>query len=305
MDKEISIVIPTFNRRDFLKTTLNAFKNQTFFDFEVIVADDGSTDGTAEMIKTLVLPFPVKHSWQKNAGRSAARNMGAISAPSKIILFVDDHNIPDKHLIEEHLAYHLKFKPDKLGAVRGHMVFIDDPQAAPANAKPLPFMTRINLRLGEQDPLRFHTGNVSVVKEAFLKIGGFDEKIKEYGFEDQEFGYRLKKAGYQIKFNPAAVNNIFKVPSAPEKEYDKARQAGHCAVLCYKKFPWFGFRTGANPINLLLFRLLSLGNNWWLRKAEAAKDHDRIKYFYFLLGVWEGFNPGSAVAMGPKPSLKK
>jgi glycosyltransferase involved in cell wall biosynthesis len=293
---KISVVIPTYNRQDNLKTTLNSFTNQTFSDFELVVADDGSTDGTAEMLKALSLPFPIKHCWQKNAGRSAARNLGTRTALGEIILFVDDHIVPDRELVERHLACHHKYQGTDLGAVRGRMEFIDRPQDAPQQPGPLSLAARISLLLGEQDPLRFHTGNVSVAKEAWQKVGGFDESIKEYGFEDQEFGYRLKRAGYRIKVELAAVGYIFKVPVPREKEYDKARQAGRCAVLCYKKSPWFGIRAGANPANRLIFRLLSLGNNWWLRQAETAKDHDRIKYFYFLLGVWEGFNPGSAAA---------
>ena len=73
---KVSVIIPTYNRKGTLKTTLLSLSGQTFTDFEVVVADDGSTDGTHQMLKELSLPYPLKHIWQANSGRSAARNMG-------------------------------------------------------------------------------------------------------------------------------------------------------------------------------------------------------------------------------------
>lgn len=298
MPKKISIIIPTFNRKETLKTTLLSFKGQTFTDFEIIVADDGSTDGTSEMVKSLTLPFPIKHLWHKNAGRSAARNMGIREAQGEIILFIDDHIILDKYFIEEHLKTYEKYQGTNIGAVRGYVEFINDPKEVPPRPRHLTFITRIIKHLQENDALRFYTHNVSVKKEALLKIGGFDEDFKEYGFQDQELGHRLKKAGYQIKFNPNAIGYIFKAVFKFEKECDKARQAGRSAALCRKKHPQFGMHCGANPINLFLYRLLSANNNWWLRwnneklpkanKVKVKKYQDRIKFFNFVLGVWEG-----------------
>jgi glycosyltransferase involved in cell wall biosynthesis len=298
MSKKVSVVIPTFNRKDILKQTLFTFKGQTFSDFEILVADDGSTDGTGDMVKSLNLPCPIKHLWHENAGRSAARNMGIKAAEGEIILFLDDHIILDKNLVEEHFKTHEKSKGSKVGAVRGYVEFINDPGGVPPQPKRLPFFAQLMKHLEMEDALRFYTHNVSVRKEALLKINGFDEDFKEYGFQDQELGYRLKKAGYRIKFNPNAIGYIFKVIFNFDKECDKARQAGRSAALCRKKHPWFGMHCGANPINLFLYRLLSFNNNWWLRKAQeqlskvakekAKKYQDRIKFFYFLLGTWEG-----------------
>lgn len=291
---KVSVVIPTYNRKDALKQTIQSFESQTFNDFEIIVADDGSTDGTNQMVNTLDLPFPVKHVWHENAGRSAARNLGATAAEGDIIIFNDDHVIVDKNYVAEHLSYHEKYKP---GAVRGQMHFINDPKDAPASPPCLSSLTIIKKRLEENNPLRFHTGNVSVSKAAFHKINGFDEDFKEYGFQDQEFGYRLKKAGYRTKFNPNAVGYIFKTVFNFKKVKDKARQAGHSAVLCRKKHGHFGMHCGANPVNLLLYKILS-PNNWYLRRMEnklsRAKDparikkyQEKIKFFYFLMGIHE------------------
>lgn len=300
MPKKISIVIPTYNRKSTLKQTLHTLAGQTFTDFEVIVADDGSSDGTGDMVRSLDLPFPVKHLWHENAGRSAARNMGIKEAEGKIIVFVDDHIVLDRHFIEEHLKTHEKYKGTNVGAVRGYVEFIKDPKDAPSKPRHLNLFTKIKLFFEYQDPLRFYTHNVSIRKEVLLKIRGFDEDFKEYGFQDQECGYRITRAGYRIRFNPNAIGYIFKAVFNFEKECDKQRQAGRSAALCRKKHPKFGLRCGANPINLFLYRLLSLNNNWWLRsnqeklskakKGKEKKYQDRIKFFNFVLGVWEGLH---------------
>lgn len=297
MTIKASIVIPTFNRKETLRETLFSFRGQTVTNFEIVIADDGSSDGTAEMVRALDVPFPLKHVWQKNAGRSSARNLGVRASEGEIIIFVDDHNIAHKSFVEEHLKYHDKYKNINLGAVRGRMEFINDPKEAPLNPQPIPFLIQIQKRIEENNPLRFHTGNVSVTKEAFYRIGGFDEDFREYGFQDQEFGYRLIKTGYRVKYNPDAVNYIFKAEFDFEKECIKARQAGHSAVLCRRKHPRFGQRCGANAINLFLYRLLALNDNWWLRQARkklaaatpknAIKYREQIKFFYFLMGVYE------------------
>src|SRR5437762_3173414 len=74
----ISIIIPTFNRRDFLPTAIACAVNQIGVEVEVIVVDDGSIDNTQELIKTQT--HPIKYFYQANRGTSAARNLGICKA---------------------------------------------------------------------------------------------------------------------------------------------------------------------------------------------------------------------------------
>jgi len=101
----ISIVIPTFNRAKELQITLTSLKKQTELSFEVVVADDGSTDDTAK-IACAGYPFPVQYAFQENQGRAAARNMGIEKAQAEIILFIDDHIVCHKDLVKQHLETH-------------------------------------------------------------------------------------------------------------------------------------------------------------------------------------------------------
>ncbi len=66
MDPKVSICIPTYNRKDYLKQTIESVFAQTYIDYEVILVDDGSTDGTAEMLKSTGLP--IRYYWQENSG---------------------------------------------------------------------------------------------------------------------------------------------------------------------------------------------------------------------------------------------
>jgi glycosyltransferase involved in cell wall biosynthesis len=96
---KISICIPTYNRKDYLKETLDSVFAQTYEDYEVVVLDDGSTDGTAEMIKSY--GHKVRYYWQKNAGEAAARNRLVELAEGKFITFIDSDDLLFPYAIEE------------------------------------------------------------------------------------------------------------------------------------------------------------------------------------------------------------
>jgi len=69
---KVSICVPTYNRKDYLKETLESILAQTYKDYEIVIVDDGSTDGTEDMIKELGVP--ITYHWQENSGDAAARN---------------------------------------------------------------------------------------------------------------------------------------------------------------------------------------------------------------------------------------
>jgi glycosyltransferase involved in cell wall biosynthesis len=78
VDPLVSIVVPSYNRRDGLGRLLDALARQTYplDGFEVVVVDDGSTDGTAEYLAALRPAFPFRFLQQANQGPAAARNLG-------------------------------------------------------------------------------------------------------------------------------------------------------------------------------------------------------------------------------------
>ena len=88
---KVSICIPTYNRKDFLVKTLDSILEQTYKNYEIVIVDDGSTDGTADMIKKL--NFPVTYHRQENRGDAAARNKLIELAKGKYVTFIDSDDL--------------------------------------------------------------------------------------------------------------------------------------------------------------------------------------------------------------------
>ena len=97
----ISVVIPSYNRKEFLKRSIDSAINQTKKPFEIIVVDDGSTDGTETMIKS-DYDF-VKFIKQKNKGVSAARNIGIEVSIGEWICFLDSDDEWKKDKLEKQI----------------------------------------------------------------------------------------------------------------------------------------------------------------------------------------------------------
>lgn len=107
----LSVIIPTYNRKDSLIRLLLSLAEQScpYELYEVVIADDGSTDGTEEAVADFVAPYKLWYSWQENAGVNAARNRGLHQAYGDIVLFLDDDMVADPRLLEEHLKAHERY----------------------------------------------------------------------------------------------------------------------------------------------------------------------------------------------------
>jgi glycosyltransferase involved in cell wall biosynthesis len=200
----VSVVIPTYNRKEPLMETLKAFSKQTFKDFEVVIIDDGSSDGTKEAIDKNNFPFEIRYFFQGNKGPAAARNRGIREAKNEIILFTDADIIPGPELLAEHLESHKKGGENL--AVLGYMEW--DPRI-----KLTPFRKYIAdyhlayPRIKDENNVEFgffYTGNISVYKKFLIQTGFFDETFPHAAYEDTEFSYRLHKSGMRIILNRKA-----------------------------------------------------------------------------------------------------
>ncbi len=106
---KISVVIPTYNRANFLERTIDSIVNQTIKIDEIIVVDDGSTDNT----KLICDNFNIKYIYQNNQGVSTARNTGIKKISNEWIAFCDSDDIWHKDKIEKQIIFH-KQNPDIL-----------------------------------------------------------------------------------------------------------------------------------------------------------------------------------------------
>lgn len=203
---KMSVVMPTYNRIDRLKTALEALARQTVDpnSFEMIVVSDGSTDGTDEYLASGLTPLPVIGLSQPNAGPAAARNHGVSVASAPLIVFVDDDIIATPTLLERHLLAHAD---SDHRAVIGPMV----------NAPDFPYTPWVRweqamlekqyaaMRNGTMTPSfhQFYTGNASVPRVKFDQAGGFNPKLRRA--EDSEFAFRLSELGVEFVFDEVAA----------------------------------------------------------------------------------------------------
>jgi len=94
----VSVIIPTYNRSQLVKEACQSVLRQTFADFEVIVVDDGSTDGTSSVIRQIE-DSRVKYLYKDNGGQSSARNLGLVSATGEYVAFLDSDDLwPPRYL---------------------------------------------------------------------------------------------------------------------------------------------------------------------------------------------------------------
>ena len=238
---KISVVIPTFNRKERLAETLNGIFNQNFSkdEYEVIVVDDGSTDGTKEYMQTSDMPKKFKYIWHQNVGRAANRNIGIQNSSGEIIVFLDDDVIATSGLLKEHYEIHKGKNNPKL-VVLGYTPFAKDIKRTAIIKYYENNWDRVfrNASKGSiEHPYWFViTNNLSIPRLFICSVGLFDEDFKNYSYEDSELGYRLFKAGMEFFFNKNALAyHNFEMDL--EKSCQQNYQMGYSAVIYHLKHP--------------------------------------------------------------------
>jgi len=197
----LSVVITTYNRSDVLKINLDSFKAQTDQDFEIVVAIDGSTDNTKEMLAEYKAPFPIK--WidtleHEKYCLAKARNMGIVETTRPIVVILDDDSFP----VPGFVTAHKETVTSKVltGGYRNSY----DPQDSLH-----PKMKRTLLKYGVRKchPIteRLVENNACMYRKDWIGCGMFSERFEGYGGCGQEFIARIAHQGYQYQFNPRAM----------------------------------------------------------------------------------------------------
>ena len=219
----VSVVIPTYNRKALLEKTLLSLSKQLLdkSQFEVIVVDDGSSDGTDLLVKSFQSDMSVQYFFQEDLGFrvAQARNIGINVANFSVILFIDSGVIVSPRLLQKHLELHDKEpKLVVIGLSHGvneyDMEHADEMEEIVKNntlenalleLKQLPhlwdcrtaFLNSIQYQLNNTAIpwILFWTSHVSVSSAEVKAIEGFDEWFQSWGGEDVELGLRLHQAG--------------------------------------------------------------------------------------------------------------
>lgn len=251
----VSVIIPTFNRRALLERTLPTVLDQTFpaGEYEVIVVVDGSTDGTAEALRSLSSPVRFRVLEQFNRGQAAARNAGLSVATGDLVLFLDDDLFCERDLIAEHVA--ARSGADDL--VFGPVLVSPESRRTLATewmrVSVRDWLFRLS-RAGVSLPTdAMVLANSSMNRDVLVGIGGFDEQFVR-AHEDRELGLRLWRAGVRFQFCKKAVTYQLYTKSTDELVLQDAPLYGANEVLLCRKHPEFrghsqltGFTHGTWP----------------------------------------------------------
>jgi peptidoglycan/xylan/chitin deacetylase (PgdA/CDA1 family)/GT2 family glycosyltransferase len=235
-----SVVIPTFERREVVLRSVEALGSQVDGGpFEVVVVVDGSTDGSAAALRELQMPFPLSVLEQPNEGASAARNRGAAAARGELLLFLDDDMEADPALLAEHARSHR----EGVDVVFGHVpLHPDSPPGFLAESVGDWAEKRLRSlagRGGKLAPTDLITGQVSLRRDVFLDLGGFDTNFTRggtFGGEDFDLGLRLAAAGCRMVFNPTAISSQRYVVT-PRQHLRNRHDAGGARVMVVRKHP--------------------------------------------------------------------
>mgnify|MGYP001602704298 CR=1 FL=1 len=214
----VSLILSTYNRARYLELSLLGYMRQTHKDFEIIVADDGSTDGTDAVIKKykMIAPFPIEHLWQENKGFRLAkmRNEGIKASRYDYIVFSDGDCIPKADFISAHVSNsgenyilgggHVRLPKDYSDALTPGAVSSGafEEYLTPDVMAGLRWKQRKNIfymLVGKKRRPKFLGLNFSVPKKALYEVNGFDENYEGWGQEDGDLRERLKRLGLKPK----------------------------------------------------------------------------------------------------------
>lgn len=240
---DLSVIIPTYNRKDELLQCLRRFHYQvTEARYEVLVIDDGSDDGTESLIRQQQDTFRFPFSYLRNIGRgpAAARNLGIDTARGEILLFIgDDIFMGSNRFLDHHVKGHRVEYPDPSHALLGYTTWSPNLPISPYMRwleEGGPQFNYLGLERGHlTDFWHCYTSNLSL-KRSFVGTDRFDTRFPFAAFEDVEFGYRLHLRGLKLIFLKEAIA-YHHHPTTLAGSIRRAYLAGRSAVVLERIHP--------------------------------------------------------------------
>lgn len=300
MTPRMSVIVPTYRRPALLAQCLAALAAQDAEAgaFEVVVVDDGSGDGTGDVLRRYeaTLPALTWRSQPTNRGPAAARNEAVRLAAGELLLFIDDDIVASPSLVASHLQSH-ESTSDREG-VLGYVDWLPTLEVTP-------FMrwldsTTFQFAYQELKPGRlphpadaFYTCNLSMRRRLFDAVGGFDERFPYPAYEDTELACRLADKGFTLDYRPEALAWHARAITLREFEQRMGRVA-ESAVL---------WQQSAHDLSISVEGLADAARPWWrhallrmlapLPFRVAGRDL-RSNYYWSVIG--RGYARGLARA---------
>ncbi|MGA9427849.1 MAG: glycosyltransferase, partial [Terracidiphilus sp.] len=259
---KLSVIIPTYNRRQVLERTLPLLLAQGLpaDEYEIIVVVNGSTDGTDDLLNSLKPRCTLKKLAAQPRGAGAARNVGIRAAAGELVLFLDDDLLCAPDLLRQHVAAHpgpeprvvhgpIYVAPDSARSMIRHVTetFYETYYRPLDPAMEFRYPGRIDSSLSVLSSLV----NSSMPRHVLLQCEGFDEEI--LAAEDLELGLRLWKAGCVFGYLPAAAAYEYYVKNSRHYLHAQAVAVAAGDLRASRKHPEY------RPCS----SLASLGETWW------------------------------------------
>ncbi|MBA4313406.1 MAG: hypothetical protein C0417_12350 [Chlorobiaceae bacterium] len=202
---KFSVIIPTYNRFESLKRTLSSIFQQDFGEYEIIVVNDGSSDGTHEYLLSISSKHKIKYHHHQNSGLAATRKAGLQYATGEFVAFTDDDCVLPKDWLKKY--YHL-FQNSNASVIGGPTK-TGDPSNPCADANDFInnyFKSKLN---SARRNTPYLTGNnIAFRRTSLEKVGGPDPVFR-MGAEDRDLIFRLSRAGEKIVFAPDIIITHF------------------------------------------------------------------------------------------------
>ena len=291
---DVSVVIPTRNRARSLGRLLESLDSMeipTGVRAEVLIVNNGSTDGTEGLLReerSKARKFSLKALWEPAKGKANALNRGFASAAGSFILAVDDDVVVDRRWLVEHLGC---FRVVSFDAIQGRVLPGVDPEGQPANPDRLREYNIPMVDYGEQvREVRGLTGtNISLRRGVYEAVGLFNPRLGPgaSGFsEDTEYSTRIRNAGFRIGYAPRAVVYHELDPARYGRAYNRQTQYRKGLSRSLYRHDSLPFRVVPD----LLMSCFRLGLYRSLGKEEKAyKAEGRImRYWGYLVGKARG-----------------
>tara|TARA_B100000965_G_scaffold192645_1_gene160855 strand:- start:123 stop:1055 length:933 start_codon:yes stop_codon:yes gene_type:complete len=307
----VSVVIPTYNRLPILKKCLVSLENQILVDeihdYEIVLIDDGSTDGTVDWLMNNIQTFPHLRLFKQNHGGPAlGRNLGVEKSNGDLIVFIDSDLVVNKYFLGNHVNSLIRAWK-KLG-----------------NRKCFTYGSVINtsnFKKPNSEPFKpqdlswayFATGNVAIDKNILEKSGLFDTSFRLYGWEDLELGERLRNMGVKLIKCPKAIGyhwhpalSLDQIPNLIRIEKERAKMG----LLFYQKHPTLRvkFIIQYTFLHRFLWELVTLGGlvntnsikpflSFLLKNGQAALAMELLRLPLNLIGVRQIFREASLIGL--------
>ncbi len=271
--KKATIIIPNYNGLKFMEMCMSALEKQTYKDFEILVVDNGSTDGSVEWLKENEIPSIFL---PENTGFSGAVNVGIKASKTPFVILLNNDTEAKEGYVEA-LIREIERSP-KIFSVSPKMIQLYHKELMDDGGDMYSIMGWAYQRGVGQEIERYNracnvfsacAGAAIYRREVFEEIGYFDEMHFAY-LEDIDVGYRAKIAGYYNRYCPSAeIYHVGSGTSGSKYNEFKVRLAARNNVyLNYKNMPGWQLLLNSIPIGLGI-----LGKYFFFKKKGFEKEY--------------------------------